>query len=53
MVKFKDKAEETRIASSCLDFRALSVKEEKEQKRRRGSQKKKKDKKNLKNRLSL
>ena len=30
MIKFKGKAEEMRIASSCLDFRALSVKEEKE-----------------------
>ena len=32
MLKFKGKAEEMRIASSCLDFRALPVKEEKEQK---------------------
>ena len=30
MIKFKDKAEEIRIASSCLDFRALLVKEGKE-----------------------
>ena len=35
MIKFKGKAEEMRIASSCLDFRALSVKEEKEKKRSR------------------
>ena len=29
MIKFKGKAKEMRIANSCLDFRALSVKEEK------------------------